>query len=1194
MTEQGSRVQHPLLRDGTSQNQRMLEALVPENTLIDERSFSDMLGYVHRYAELLQYYSPTNTVAGNWENFISNDPTVSAALLSGYQKKIDSFYKKLDTGEISSDEIFSANGLLCKLIQQVGDWYSHAIKGQALHTTLAGLGDKKEGLIRELIKLAPPTSDLGKYIKRKFEKPGLIQNTKDDSVKLENWDSLHVWLPLAHENRSEQTKIIALKNEEHKSTEELSHTINLFLQTVVSIINKAPEYVQKSLEYPAHQPHMALLLTFLQLFQHAREHLNTLTARHLDFYYHDILQLKNKPEQPDRVHLVFEPAQQLPPYRLAQGTLVNAGKDKQGSTLLYATEQEVVVTQARVDETQGVKTVFIKKDNKQQIQGLFAASMENVEGAWAAFGSEKMPEEKIGFAVASSIFLLAEGHRTITLDFETEGNPAGIQPDAEKLLDNITIYASGEKEWIKLSKTKCEVTEKTLKFTVTLEPADLAVTGYTDKVLQQGFNTTEPVIKFELTNGDAAGEHPYQYLKDIKIGKLDITVKVAGVKNLILENDLGVLNPAKPFMPFGPVPRKGSRFLVGSNEVFQKQLTSICVKVSWGDLPEQDFKTHYKYYKINNEDVVEKNNYFTANLSILENGVWGKGYVAPLFSHSVESSENTAAKNVINSEQLYHYSPEETDHLHKQSETPYIPFAQFNIKFKSGFLRFELQQSFLHDLYPGVLLRDIQKKNKTWRRVVPLVGNNIVIKQPYTPLIMQIALHYEAKSCIDFNEEDTLSATEQLFQITPLGYSNFSPATRFLLPGFPVAASSGSDIAQGTLYIGIKELQPPQNLSLLFQMAEERSYADNDNDIPVVEWAYLSRNTWIAFKNIEVLSDTTNGLLTTGILHFAVPKEISSDNTLLPAGLHWIKASVLNNSDAVSKIITIRTQAVTACYHNNGNDPSHLQAALPAGSIKKLETHVAGIKQVIQPTVSFDGQPPETDRMFYLRVSERLRHKNRAVSIFDYERLVLEKFPQVYRVKCLSHSNGNSEYAPGHVHLIVLPSLRDKHCAVYQSPQLCLSQNTLYSIQKYLQAHASDFVSITVSNPRYEPVTVHCSVIFQDGRDAGFCQIELHNEIVKFLSPWEREDAPGTCPAGCVSNAGVRNMVAKLDYVAGLMNFSLTHKYQNEDNDIITDKVVNEICGTCAGSVLISAEQHDITVKTPTGCQLKSSEVMHV
>ena len=63
-----------------------------------------------------------------------------------------------------------------------------------------------------------------------------------------------------------------------------------------------------------------------------------------------------------------------------------------------------------------------------------------------------------------------------------------------------------------------------------------------------------------------------EFLKDLNITSADIKVDVEGVKNLILQNDFSILDPAKPFQPFTNKPILGSNFYLGSWEVFQKKL----------------------------------------------------------------------------------------------------------------------------------------------------------------------------------------------------------------------------------------------------------------------------------------------------------------------------------------------------------------------------------------------------------------------------------------------------------------------------------------------------------------------------------------------------------------------------------------------------------------------------------------------
>ena len=158
-----------------------------------------------------------------------------------------------------------------------------------------------------------------------------------------------------------------------------------------------------------------------------------------------------------------------------------------------------------------------------------------------------------------------------------------------------------------------------------------------------------------------------------------------------------------------------------------------------------------------------------------------------------------------------------------------------------------------------------------------------------------------------------------------------------------------------------------------------------------------------------------------------VPKIATDDNTLLDEGYYWLRASVSTYADAVCEFVGVHTQALRAVFKNNNNDPTHLESSLEAGTISKLVDRLPSIKKVKQIYASFDGFPKESDSVFYTRVSERLRHKDRAVTIWDYEHLLLEKFPKLYKVKCLNHTSPTSETAPGNICIIAIPNIRNKN-----------------------------------------------------------------------------------------------------------------------------------------------------------------------
>src|SRR5262249_3003790 len=135
--------------------------------------------------------------------------------------------------------------------------------------------------------------------------------------------------------------------------------------------------------------------------------------------------------------------------------------------------------------------------------------------------------------------------------------------------------------------------------------------------------------------------------------------------------------------------------------------------------------------------------------------------------------------------------------------------------------------------------------------------------------------------------------------------------------------------------------------------------------------------------------------------------------------------SVPGGAEGMSRLIDVVANGVEVAFVDGGNDPVHLTAPLPAKAISRLTTPVASVKSVSQPYASFSGSPAESDDALRMRTPERLRHKDRCITPWDYERVVLGAFPGINRVKCIPHAKRGNFRAPGNVLLVVIPDLRN-------------------------------------------------------------------------------------------------------------------------------------------------------------------------
>ncbi|HMQ46526.1 MAG TPA: hypothetical protein PKA00_04545 [Saprospiraceae bacterium] len=519
-------------------------------------------------------------------------------------------------------------------------------------------------------------------------------------------------------------------------------------------------------------------------------------------------------------------------------------------------------------------------------------------------------------------------------------------------------------------------------------------------------------------------------------------------------------------------------------------------------------------------------------------------------------------------------------------------FVRYEPTLKRGFVRFTLvEDDFKHAAYPQLL---------TWYTLdaagepifQPTDTTNIDLppplpNPPYTPATNGISLEYTSEQIITGVENEGI---DQYFHLLPFnGHKEVSLLAavdiRLVCPYY--AHSKSDAYADGNLYLGIEKLKPGTNLSLLFQI-EEGSERKAEWQPPKLHWSYLTKNnTWTAFESTDVLLDTTFGLTRSGLVQLKIPKTAIAENTMLNPALYWIRIAAVENREAdipvsvraLPNLVSVRAQAILAQFADKGNDPAHLSAPLPAGTISKLQISRTSVKKVEQPFDSFGGRLPEQGNDFYLRISERLRHRDRAIQVWDYERLLLEQYSKVHRVKCLPHtrmiaSTDNCStnilqdpsaippdldvQSPGYVLLAVIPDLTQRTATAQAEPRF--SFGDLLEMEDYLRTKTNLFVAweresppwlcepdypedetkyLWVVNPKYEPIRLSFKVAFLTGFDETFFKFQLDEELKNYLAPWlENPAAPITFGRTLYQSALIA-FIESREYVDAIADFRL-------------------------------------------------------
>jgi hypothetical protein len=512
----------------------------------------------------------------------------------------------------------------------------------------------------------------------------------------------------------------------------------------------------------------------------------------------------------------------------------------------------------------------------------------------------------------------------------------------------------------------------------------------------------------------------------------------------------------------------------------------------------------------------------------------------------------------------------------KPIEKTYDKTQSFSTSCVNGFLKLDLNYpDFGHAVYPEALRQaamnvSVEVTGAGTANMTMKVKPSATPKEPYTPLIRSFSVNYTAYTQIEIdNEKDPgFEGNEGYFyQLLPFGYkrvnSVITAGKKTLLPFYE---------NEGELYIGLEQVIPSSTLKILFQLAEGSS--NPLKGMQPIKWFYLSDNNWTPFEKTDIL-DATNNFTQSGIVTFILPKSIQTGNTDFDASLSWIKLAVEENADAICKPIDVLAQMIKVSLQEDKEKDIYFKQILPPKTISKLLIADASIKKIEQPYESFGGRVKEGSEQFYTRVSERLRHKQRAITAWDYEKIILEEFPSVYKAKCINHTGtlktkvpGELKYSetlPGHVTIVTIPDLRNH---IFKNPlRPYTSIGLLTNIKTYLSKLVSPFVKLHVVNPKFEEVQFEFSVTIAPPLDETFYVKQLSLDIEKFLCPWAYSSNRDIEFGGKISKSVVLNFIEERYYVDHVACFKMHHIVERGTD---TRYDVEEAQTTTGISILVS------------------------
>lgn len=1197
----------PLVHSGTTQDGRDLAELRPDFFRVDERDLADLVLYARSLSRELVYYGPDNQPDGDWEAFFASDVTATLAALA--RLPVDPFRAALaDAEEFLRDEPARPEPELrayfnlvfhlpVALFGALAANHARLDRDHPMHGLLGRLvADDLAGPLTELVRFAkgavgaglplgdpePPldgadygTGGPGDLRPRLSDTVAavvlvpevltqrVISGPAAEALGAADWASFAAGITgdATPYQQAAGPNLLYEQIYDALAYNLLSTPLERVFQGLERARREAEAALARSLEASDHAPHYGLWLAFLSMLGVARDQLNDLTARHLDLYLGEVLRMAPRPPEPASVHLLFELARGVKARALEEGTPLRAGKDATGREVEFRLADDLVVNPGKVAELRAVRvhsavsggvlhqTVFASPVARSS-DGLGEQPVEEGE-AWPPFGPVPYPEGatdarapfgRVGFAVADRRLFLREGTRSVLLGFELDAPLPGLTVAA------MQVRLTAPDGWHQVPGLLIgPVFQPSLLVAVValdgdqppVVPFDPEIHGEEDGGgYEPGLPVAELVFDFEAPDDVTA--RAFARLRTARVESSFLLATASGLRSLSFLTPDGAADPAKPFPAFGARPRAGAALVIGSAEIFAKPLSSLSLDLSW-------------------EDAYSSTGWFRAlpassyncDVSFLSGGSWrpAAGAVSPHIdlSHAVLT--------------LPDLSPAGT------GAEMTLADPAFGRGFRTGFLRLELGADFGHEAYPAELTRATVAMARGITNLgldsaynyAPDPDGYQTPKLPYTPTIREITASYRT----------TADAPSRLYHVAPFGQAAVAPAGTSLLPPMDYEAA---------LFVGVDGFAAPARLSLLVQVAN--GSGDPLLEVPPLDLRYLVGDAWTAFAEQEV-DDKTGSFAASAVLGLALPAAADADHSLMPSGLHWVRIAAPSNAAAVNSLIAVEAQAARALFADRGNDPQLLAEPLAAGTVTRLTRPDPKIRKVRQPFVSFGGRPREDAASFRRRAAERLRHKDRASTIWDYEHLVLEAAPELFRVKCLSHTElvreagkvvADNELSPGAVVVVTVPWTVGRPHLDPLRPYT--DQATLKKVRELLAARISPFVRLEVANPKFEEVQVSFKVAFLEGiDDVAFYLGELEQAVIGHLAPWSVGEGEDITFGGRLRKSTVIDFVEELPYVDYLEDFEMYHR-PDPDLPAWTPADMETIEATTARSILVSARTH--------------------
>lgn len=812
----------------------------------------------------------------------------------------------------------------------------------------------------------------------------------------------------------------------------------------------------------SHAPHTALLIAFSKLKMLYDVRYNQLIHQHTNFVFNDILQLKRQSVLPDNAYVTIELAKNVNQYLLEKDTLFKAGKNSKGKPVYYKSTRDLVLNSAKIASLKSCVRIISQNQLSAVCATNDAANAQwQVNNAWLPFNDIAESYTGIGF---ESKIIESVTKKDTEIDFEfTFKKDLPTVSDLNDKFEVKIMMEDDSEETLKIIDVKITDDNSNLTQDKRVLTIKASVVSNLTIAVKKGINARIKLISpgKEEQNDDYVDL--YKYLLSEHIGKVKVKMNKQRFVPGSVKTGTATFGASTSFIAFGAQSLAGSSFRIA--HPFLKYAKQINLNIDW----EENLKENIEV------EIAGKNEIFKS----------GSG------TSAITNFQNNNSSNI---------------RLRLAKDVTYTKITKVESRNITSTLPRVLQVKSLE--IEADLVEDVYADEN----ILPLRYTEFIRPNLYFSKSLVVPSSKKTKQKQELfkrHKDYRLKISRDYYNnllahLYPLGeLSVYKTSGLTFLPDY---TQNGFSDYVADLYIGFSGIVPGQSISLLFDIADET--AAQSLQEAKITWHYLSNNV---IKKIDAskITDTTLNFLQTGIVQLMLPEDASNNNTIVEGkDTFWIIARCDINYEVVANIRSIKTNAVSALrVLDENNDETKISVA-PA-TIENVYPKTANIKSVEQNSPSQNGREPEDDKHYFWRSSQLLRHKQRAVTQWDFEQLVLEKFPGIYKVKCLNHAKYNEvkDKIPAksaHTLISLLPHYKVNPGNANFQPAISISK--LVEIKTYLQSKTSAFNQLQVVNTNWDVVGIEINAMLNKGiLDVPFYQQQLDEDLKKFISPWAFE-----------------------------------------------------------------------------------------